>query len=740
MEKEIESDFYIRDYKIIEKIGFGAHGLVYKSIKKDNNKIFVIKQIPLFKKNINIEEAKNEASILKKINCKFIVKYYESFEENNTFNIIMEYCEKGTLSSLISTLKKKNKHLKENQIWNFFIQISIGLSYLHNKKILHRDLKTKNIFLTKNLNIKIGDLGIAKILKEKNHTNTLIGTPFYLSPEICEEKPYNEKSDIWALGCILYELITFKHPYNATNQAALLLKIINGNYEDFNKEIFISDNLKKMVELLLEKNYLKRPSIFDIINNSFFIEKCKEFGFYDFIVNFKNKIIEDKKPKVKQIIKINNLNSNKRNSYLNHNNKKNIEIRNRHLNYGNKSRRDNSSITQNTFSTSNIRNEKKLRMSSIEYMHCSTSAQKIIIRNDIKNINNQNKNNNLSKLNGSNLSLKKVNNDNYKNNIQKNYKNNLKKYIRNTTFSIKKVNKSNLNQSKNSRINSSRIYKYYNKKPKVLDKIESNTSKLSIKNLKNIYKSNSNKSKMKYINTYITNNEKEKIITDIETDRYNNNKNVKEKIKLKQKNISEKFQNQMIENNLNKENKNNINFPNQNKEKGEEKDINFITPLNEKKENDSFEIIEPSNEKKIRIDTLSNITEYEEAYFKKKSTEFKDESESNLSLGEEKVFIINNNNNNFKNNQNLIKEKYEGLKNEIYNYNNLIDCNILIDMFNNIDKNYTNKNMEETLLKVDNYIKLHLPNNLIPQFKKIFNKLCFYNLQLKYLKMQFQET
>jgi hypothetical protein len=111
-----------------------------------------------------------------------------------------------------------------------------------------------------------------------------------------------------------------------------------------------------------------------------------------------------------------------------------------------------------------------------------------------------------------------------------------------------------------------------------------------------------------------------------------------------------------------------------------------------------------------------------------------------MSLGEEKVLIINNNNNNYKNNQKLIKEKYEGLKNEIYNYNNLIDCNILIEMFNNIDKNYNNNNMEETLLKVDNYIKLHLPKNLIPQFKKIFNKLCFYNLQLKYLKMQFQET
>ena len=242
---ELEENLNIRDYKIIERIGFGAHGLVYKTIKKENNKIFVIKQIPLFKKNIN-KEAKNEALILKKLDCKYIVKYYESFEENNYFNIVMEYCEKGDLSSLLYKLKKNNKFLKENQIWSFFIQICIGLSYIHYKKILHRDLKTQNIFLTKNLNIKIGDLGIAKILQENNHANTLIGTPFYLSPEICEEKPYNEKSDVWALGCILYELITFKHPYNASNQAALLLKIINENYENFSNNIKISDNLKNM--------------------------------------------------------------------------------------------------------------------------------------------------------------------------------------------------------------------------------------------------------------------------------------------------------------------------------------------------------------------------------------------------------------------------------------------------------------------------------------------------------------
>ncbi len=637
MEKEDELDFYIRDYKIIEKIGFGAHGLVYKSLKKDNNKIFVIKQIPLFKKNINIEEAKNEASILKKINCKFIVKYYESFEEKNTFNIIMEYCEKGTLSSLISTLKKKNKHLKENQIWNFFIQISIGLSYLHNKKILHRDLKTKNIFLTKNLNIKIGDLGIAKILKENNHANTLIGTPFYLSPEICEEKPYNEKSDIWALGCILYELITFKHPYNATNQAALLLKIINGNYEDFNKEIFISDNLKKMVGLLLEKNYVKRPSIFDIINNNFFIEKCKELGFYDYIVNIRKNFIEDKKPKVKQIIKINNLNSKKRNSYLNNQtNKKNIEIRNRHLYFGNNSRRDNSSITQNTFSTSNIRNEKKIRTSSIDYMYTPFNGKKIPIKHEIKNKYSQNSHlKNISKINGNNISLKKISPREQSKNKKKN----------STPFS-KKITKCNSFRIKNNRVNSSNFNKYLNKKPifqKILDKFESNRIKRNLKlNISQI-----NKEKMHYITTVNKEKEKlkekekekekEKIKNESISARLYESKRDKEKIRLKQQKIYQKYNNNNEEsyNFLNKDKKSiNIN----------KDDKSNITSLQlDKIENDSFEIIEPEIEKKIEVDSLNHISDNEESDKMKINSEIKDESDCNKSFDDEKVFIKNNN-------------------------------------------------------------------------------------------------
>ena len=108
--------------------------------------------------------------------------------------------------------------------------MEIIYSNIHNMKILHRDLKTSNIFLTNNYNIKIGDLGVAKKLSNNDDfTKTLIGTPYYLSPEICKEKPYNEKSDIWALGCILYELCTFKHPFETTNQAALVNKILKEN-------------------------------------------------------------------------------------------------------------------------------------------------------------------------------------------------------------------------------------------------------------------------------------------------------------------------------------------------------------------------------------------------------------------------------------------------------------------------------------------------------------------------------
>ena len=270
----------IKDYIIKERLGTGAFGIVYKVLKQTNNYHYVIKQIPLFgltQKQIN--DAKLEAKILSAVKSIYIVRYYESFEENNYLNIVMEYCDGGDLSHFIEKNKETGKFLEENLVWNIFIKITIGLAALHKSKILHRDLKSLNIFLTKNLDIKIGDFGVAKILTATGFAKTIIGTPYYLSPELCDELPYNDKSDVWALGCILYELCTYDHPFNAQCQASLILKIIQKTPEPIN-DIY-SDNLKKLVNIILDKNHLTRPSCYEILNLPFIIDKAKELGLYE---------------------------------------------------------------------------------------------------------------------------------------------------------------------------------------------------------------------------------------------------------------------------------------------------------------------------------------------------------------------------------------------------------------------------------------------------------------------------
>ena len=146
------------------------------------------------------------------------------------------------------------KHLRESQIWKFFIEMSLGMQYLHANRILHRDIKTINMFLARDDKIKIGDLGVARELNQTaNMAHTVVGTPYYLSPELCEEKPYNNKSDIWSLGCVLYELCTLKHPFEAMNQGALALKILRAQYNPI--PATYSRSLKDLVDRLLTKDY-----------------------------------------------------------------------------------------------------------------------------------------------------------------------------------------------------------------------------------------------------------------------------------------------------------------------------------------------------------------------------------------------------------------------------------------------------------------------------------------------------
>ena len=199
------------NYEMIKVLGSGSFGNAIQVYNRDDDKLYVIKVINL--KGIEkekINKIQEEAKLLSKFNNEYIVKYYESFIEGDTFNIVMEYCEGDNLRKFINDYKYSNNLIDKRYIINFIYCISSALQEIHNKKFIHRDIKPENLFLTKDFTIKVGDFGIAKELNDKNFTNTLAGTPLYMAPEIIYGYPYNNKVDIWSFGCIIYELCTKK--------------------------------------------------------------------------------------------------------------------------------------------------------------------------------------------------------------------------------------------------------------------------------------------------------------------------------------------------------------------------------------------------------------------------------------------------------------------------------------------------------------------------------------------------
>ena len=138
-----------------------------------------------------------------------MIAYKEAFFEEftSTLCIIMESADNGDLQSKMEQYKKKGEFMPEEEIWNVFIQLLNGLTVLHNMNIVHRDIKGANVFLFKEGNkAKLGDLNVSKISTQGKMMKTQTGTPFYASPEVWLDKPYDSKCDIWSLGCVIYEL------------------------------------------------------------------------------------------------------------------------------------------------------------------------------------------------------------------------------------------------------------------------------------------------------------------------------------------------------------------------------------------------------------------------------------------------------------------------------------------------------------------------------------------------------
>lgn len=169
----------------------------------------------------------------------------------------MEYCGCGDLAQKVERYKRRRQYIDEDVIWRYMIQSLKALEYLHEKNICHRDIKVANCFLAEDGSVKVGDMNVSKRLK-KGQLQTQIGTPYYMSPEIWNNRPYDSSSDIWSLGCMMYELCSLRPPFTGNSFPELKRNVVAGKYPALPKKY--TDSLSRVIAMMLRLNTRERPT------------------------------------------------------------------------------------------------------------------------------------------------------------------------------------------------------------------------------------------------------------------------------------------------------------------------------------------------------------------------------------------------------------------------------------------------------------------------------------------------
>jgi len=262
-------------YRAMQVVGKGSYGVVRLLQRKTDKKLYVMKMVEC--KAESQEDALKEVDILNKLNHPNIVGFIENFfSSKGELCIVMEYCDSGDLDGYINELKKNKKQMSADQCLDYFAQICMALQYLHENKILHRDLKPQNVFLSNQRRmVKLGDFGITKTLENSvAMAITRIGTPYYFSPELCRSKPYNNKSDVWALGVVTYQMMKLRLPFEARDMNELVHMVLNTKPAP--PPSYFQKEFKQLVAGMLAKSPHHRPSVKQIMAQPLLQEKLKE--------------------------------------------------------------------------------------------------------------------------------------------------------------------------------------------------------------------------------------------------------------------------------------------------------------------------------------------------------------------------------------------------------------------------------------------------------------------------------
>uniref|UniRef100_H3GGZ3 non-specific serine/threonine protein kinase n=1 Tax=Phytophthora ramorum TaxID=164328 RepID=H3GGZ3_PHYRM len=264
------------ELKCIGRGSYGSAHLVRERACVQNRS--VVKKIPMELLSAKEKDQSfREVDLLAKLKHPNVVEYKENFVVDNVLHIVMAYCDGGDLADKVKEQQKLREELvgpesdpadprgyfSISQVLDWFVQMAMAIKYLHGQRVLHRDLKTSNVFLTRANVVKLGDFGIAKTLDSTlDQAKTVVGTPYYMSPEVCESKPYSYASDVWSLGCVLYEMLALRHAFDAPNILTLILKIVQQDCAPVPPHY--DEEVSNLLRKLLNKDPEQRPSMEEI--------------------------------------------------------------------------------------------------------------------------------------------------------------------------------------------------------------------------------------------------------------------------------------------------------------------------------------------------------------------------------------------------------------------------------------------------------------------------------------------